>query len=147
MPVANDPSCMITLITVVIGARNFLLQVKRVPCCKISFDFLRKRLKIETDGPTILQFVQIIICDGYIYGSLSLSPRLEFWQRHDYTSLNVILESSESESESEEEREGFGEEFPSGEPPEREIHYLVGDVTQPQNTGYSDAIVVHCVGV
>ena len=74
----------------------------------------------------------------------SNSPRLEFWQRHDYTSLNVVLESSESESEGE--PEGFGEEFQAGEPPDREIHYLVGDVTQPQNTGDSDAIVVHCIG-
>jgi hypothetical protein len=29
---------------------------------------------------------------------------------------------------------------------EREIHYVMGNVAQPQNTGSSDAIVVHCVG-
>ncbi len=27
-----------------------------------------------------------------------------------------------------------------------ELRYLVGDVTRPQQTGSSDAIVVHCVG-
>ena len=29
---------------------------------------------------------------------------------------------------------------------EREIQYIIGDVTQPQNTSTNDAIIVHCVG-
>ena len=28
-----------------------------------------------------------------------------------------------------------------------QICYAVGDVTQPQNTGNKDAIIVHCVGM
>ena len=29
---------------------------------------------------------------------------------------------------------------------EQQINYVVGDVTQPQNTGSNDAIIIHCVG-
>ena len=46
------------------------------------------------------------------------------------------MESSSEEEEEEEEEEGEVE----------EIRYVVGDVTQPQHTGSSDAIIVHCVG-
>ena len=67
--------------------------------------------------------------------------RLVFWEHHGYTSLNASLESS-SESDS----EGSGDELSAGDPSDREIQYVVGDVTRPQNTGDSDAIVVHCVG-
>ena len=66
--------------------------------------------------------------------------RQERWQRHGYSSLNVSLESSSEEEEEDEE----GEEENSL---EREIHYVMGDVAQPQNTGNSDAVVVHCVGM
>ena len=69
--------------------------------------------------------------------------RLVFWEHHGYTSLNASLESSSSESNS----EGSGEELSVGDPSDTEIHYVVGDVTRPQNTGDSDAIVVHCVGM
>lgn len=64
--------------------------------------------------------------------------RQEYWQRHGYTSLNVALESSSEEEEEEDE-----EEFDQS---DREIRYVMGDVTRPQNTGTGDAIVVHCVG-
>ena len=57
----------------------------------------------------------------------------------------MSLESSSEEEEEEGEREGEGE--GEEEPSEREIHYVMGDVAQPQNTGTSDAIVVHCVGM
>ncbi len=69
---------------------------------------------------------------------------MEFWQRHDYTSLAVSMEASSSEEESE--TEGSEEEFQPSDPSEREIHYVVGDVTRPHSTGDGDAIVVHCVG-
>ena len=45
----------------------------------------------------------------------------------------------ESEGEREEEEEEVGDE-------ERQINYVVGDVTQPQHSGSKDAIIVHCVG-
>lgn len=48
---------------------------------------------------------------------------------------------SEEEEDEEEEREEEEESL------EREIHYVMGDVAQPQNTGTNDAIVVHCVGM
>ena len=66
--------------------------------------------------------------------------REEFWRRNGYTSQNCPLEGS---SEEEEEGEGDDEEE---EEEERQINYVVGDVTQPQNTGSSDAIIIHCVG-
>lgn len=68
------------------------------------------------------------------------SYREAFWSRSGYTSLNSPLESSSDEEEEEEERELEGEDE------EREINYVVGDVTQPQNTGSNDAIIIHCVG-
>ncbi len=46
------------------------------------------------------------------------------------------MESDESGDESEEAEECEGV----------DLRYLVGDVTRPQQTGSSDAIVVHCVG-
>ena len=46
-------------------------------------------------------------------------------------------------SSEEEEEEGEGEEFDLL---DRDIHYVMGDVAQPQSTGSEDAIVVHCVG-
>lgn len=61
--------------------------------------------------------------------------RLEHWRRNGYSSLNVALDSESSEEEEE------------GEEPEAvDIRYVIGDVTRPQNTEQSDAIVVHCVG-
>ncbi|CAI8031063.1 Chromodomain-helicase-DNA-binding protein 1-like [Geodia barretti] len=63
--------------------------------------------------------------------------REEFWRRNGYTSQNCPLEGSSEE----EEEEGEEEE----EEEERQINYVVGDVTQPQNTGSSDAIIIHCV--
>lgn len=69
--------------------------------------------------------------------------RLVFWEHHGYTSLNASLESSSSESDS----EGSRDELSVSDPSDTEIHYVVGDVTRPQNTGDSDAIVVHCVGM
>ena len=63
--------------------------------------------------------------------------RQAYWDRHDYTSLNLPLDSEESEGADEWGCEG-GE--------DRNIRYLVGDVTRPQQTGTSDTIVVHCVG-
>ena len=50
----------------------------------------------------------------------------------------MTLDSDESSEDSDE----WGCEEEEGE----ELHYLVGDVTRPQQTGTSDAIVVHCVG-
>lgn len=67
---------------------------------------------------------------------------MEFWQKHSYTSLSVSLESSSSEEESEEVEEGWAPSDAS----EREIHYVVGDVTRPHSAGDGDAIAVHCVG-
>ena len=61
--------------------------------------------------------------------------------------MNLSLEESSSddeEEEEEEEREGAEE---GEEPLDRDIHYVMDDVAQPQNTGTSDAIVVHCVGM
>lgn len=52
----------------------------------------------------------------------------------------MSLESSSEEED--EDEEGEGEETL-----ERDIHYMMGDVAQPQNTGSSDAVVVHCVGM
>ena len=69
--------------------------------------------------------------------------REEFWARNGYTSQNCPLESSSDEEEREGEGEGEGEEE---EEEERHINYVVGDATQPQNTGSSDAIIIHCVG-
>ena len=65
-----------------------------------------------------------------------------YWDRHDYSSLNLPLDSEGSSEESEGADEWGCE---GGE--DRDIRYLVGDVTRPQQTGTSDAIVVHCVGV
>ena len=55
----------------------------------------------------------------------------EWWEEHNYSSLKI---KEEEEEEEEDEKE------------EREIQYLIGDVTQPQNTSTNDAIIVHCVG-
>ena len=52
----------------------------------------------------------------------------------------MSLESSSEEED--EDEEGEGEETL-----ERDIHYMMGGVAQPQNTGSSDAVVVHCVGM
>ena len=68
--------------------------------------------------------------------------RQAYWDRHDYSSLNLPLDSEGISEESEGEDEWGCE---GGE--DRDIRYLVGDVTRPQQTGTSDAIVVHCVGV
>ena len=68
--------------------------------------------------------------------------RDEFWQRNDYMSCNISLDSDSSDEESEGEmaaREGADDE-------DHQINYVVGDVTQPQNTGDDDAVIVHCVG-
>ena len=65
--------------------------------------------------------------------------RLEYWNRHGYTSLNVDADSDDevwSDNSDEE-----GEETWS-----REINYVRGDVTHPQNAGVNDLIIVHCVG-
>lgn len=61
-----------------------------------------------------------------------ITCRLEHWKRSGYNSLNVSLDSDSSEEEEE--------------PEAVDIRYVVGDVTHPQNTEKSDAIVVHCVG-
>ena len=66
--------------------------------------------------------------------------REEFWRRNGYTSQNCPLEGSSEEEEEE------GEEEEEEEEEERQINYVVGDVTKPQNTGSSDAIIIHCVG-
>ena len=68
-----------------------------------------------------------------------LDYRQEYWQRQGYVSLNMALESSSEEEEEEEEEEELDQR-------DREIHYVMGNVAQPQNTGTADAIVVHCVG-
>ena len=67
--------------------------------------------------------------------------RQAYWDRHDYSSLNLPLDSEGSSEESEGADEWVCE---GGE--DKDIRYLVGDVTRPQQTGTSDAIVVHCVG-
>ena len=67
--------------------------------------------------------------------------RQAYWDRHDYSSLNLPLD-SEGSSEEGEGADEWGCE--GGE--DRDIRYLVGDMTRPQQTGTSDAIVVHCVG-
>lgn len=75
--------------------------------------------------------------------------REELWHRHGYTSLNMALESSsgsEEEEEEDEEARRTEEEFLGMVPPDNEIHYLIGDVTQPQCAGEADAIVVWCSG-
>ena len=75
--------------------------------------------------------------------------REAFWSQHGYTSLNVVLDSSDSGEESEEEEEeeeGEEEGRLSFDSTERQLHYVVGDVTQPQVTEGTNAIVVHCVG-
>lgn len=69
--------------------------------------------------------------------------RDEIWQRNDYTSYNIPVDSSSDEDEIESEGER-AEEGGEGEV-ENQINYVVGDVTQPQNTGNADAIIVHCV--
>lgn len=61
--------------------------------------------------------------------------RLERWKRSGYESLSIPSDSDSSEGEEEE-----------VEPEAVDIRYVVGDVTRPQNTESSDAIVVHCVG-
>ena len=61
--------------------------------------------------------------------------RLEWWQKNNYSTLNVQLESDSDESSDDDEERGL------------DIQYLVGDVTQPQCTGTKDAIIVHCVGM
>lgn len=71
----------------------------------------------------------------------------ELWHRHGYASLNIALESSSGSSSSEEEEAGGPEEkFLDMVPPVNDIHYLIGDVTQPQQAGELDAIVVWCAG-
>ena len=68
--------------------------------------------------------------------------REEFWKKNDYTSTNISLD-SEGESEEEEDEE---EEEEEDNAQKRDINYVVGDVTHPQHTDCSDAIIVHCVG-
>lgn len=77
-----------------------------------------------------------------------LISRQAYWDRHDYTSLNISLESEESSDEDEgaDECGSEGVEECGSEGVENDIQYLVGDVTRPQQTGSSDAIIVHCVG-
>lgn len=76
--------------------------------------------------------------DIVYYVMFVMHYRQEYWQRHGYTSLNAAMESSSEEEEEEEEEDE--------EPSDREIHYVMGNVAEPQNTGTRDAIVVHCVG-
>ena len=59
--------------------------------------------------------------------------RMKWWKENDYTSLNVDLESS-SDEEYDDEEEG------------KDMHYVVGDVTQPQFAGTHDALILHCIG-
>lgn len=62
--------------------------------------------------------------------------RMEWWEENHYTSLNVDLTADSSEEEEEEQEEGE----------EKDIQYVVGDVTHPQFAGTRDALIVHCVG-
>lgn len=62
--------------------------------------------------------------------------RMEWWEENHYTTLNVDLTADSSEEEEEEEVEGE----------EKDIQYVVGDVTHPQYAGTRDALIVHCVG-
>ena len=79
--------------------------------------------------------------NGVISQLLWQPCRQAYWDRHDYSSLNLPLDSEGSSEESEGVDEWGCE---GGE--DRDIRYLVGDVTRPQQTSTSDAIVVHCVG-
>jgi len=67
---------------------------------------------------------------------------LKLWSSSNYTSSKIVIPSdSESDNESESTRSNDGED----EEVSRNINYIVGDVTKPQQIGLTDAIVVHCV--
>lgn len=71
--------------------------------------------------------------------------REKLWQENSYCSLNISLKEDDSETESSEEEEDiFSDETTDR---TRDIKYLQGDVTHPQNTENRNAIVVHCVGM
>ena len=69
---------------------------------------------------------------------------MEKWAANSYTSCNVEFSSDEESDEMEEDESGDEDEEDGK--TARIIHYVVGDVTHPQNTSTEDAIIVHCVG-
>ena len=74
---------------------------------------------------------------------LFIYNREKLWKKNSYDSLNISLKEDESEDESSE-----GEDFFSDETADRrrDIKYVRGDVTHPQDTDNHHAIIVHCVG-
>ncbi|KAK3608755.1 hypothetical protein CHS0354_005846 [Potamilus streckersoni] len=69
--------------------------------------------------------------------------REELWRANSYKSCNISMESDE-EVEEEEEKEERNEEEESVQPRKRDIHYVIGDVTHPQDTGSDINIIIHC---
>ncbi|PVD33729.1 hypothetical protein C0Q70_04989 [Pomacea canaliculata] len=67
--------------------------------------------------------------------------REELWKKHNYTSVNIMIESEDEDEEEVAEEEGSEEDVDQ---PRRSIHYVMGDVTHPLDAGTSDRIVVHC---
>ena len=64
------------------------------------------------------------------------------WRQNSYETANILInDESSDESENEENFESDDEDT------RLQIQYVVGDVTQPINTGKQDAIVVHCLGM
>ena len=68
-----------------------------------------------------------------------MSCRLEYWNRNKYSSLNVAIDSDSDDTSSDSEGEG-------NKAWSREINYIRGNVTHPQNAGNNYLIIVHCVG-
>ena len=63
--------------------------------------------------------------------------RLKLWEDNDYTSMKLEIDSETGSSVSTEDEEDN----------ECQIHYVVGDVTQPQcPIDTTEAVVVHCLG-
>ena len=88
------------------------------------------------------------------FSSLSLSiVRDALWRENGYHSCNISLDSEGEETGNEQEEftpsgggDGFNSDDEQSTSNHRQIHYVVGDVTKPQNTNNEEAIIVHCVG-
>ncbi|KAL3857047.1 hypothetical protein ACJMK2_011746, partial [Sinanodonta woodiana] len=72
----------------------------------------------------------------------------ELWRANSYTSCNISIESDSDQEEEEEAKEEKERNEEEGEvpiqPTKRDIHYVIGDVTHPQDTGSDINIIVHC---
>lgn len=66
--------------------------------------------------------------------------KLKKWEKHNYTSKEIVLPSQEDEAASKEE-----ELQPEENEAENDIHFVTGDASKPQGSGNCNAIIINCL--